>query len=149
MKRTSILISFALIAIILFGCQPEQEMVEAEEGQNEIEVEEMEGLLDEGEIAKVELSEVKGVEPVVYIEAGELAVFRDLFSNAKKEPGIVNMGDSEFYLKVIMEDGEKHYLNLWLGGEGETASLVNIKETHTVYTIAPAMKEKLLELLER
>ncbi|WP_341201328.1 hypothetical protein [Planomicrobium okeanokoites] len=144
MKRAVILFLFALTAIVLFGCQPEQEAVEAEEAKNELKEEE---LLAEGEIAKVELSEVKGFEPVVYVEAVELELFRNLFSSAEKEPGIVNMGDPEFYLKVVMEDGEKHYLNLWLGGEGETASLMNPDDTHTIYTVMPQVKGKLIALI--
>lgn len=146
MKRAVILFLFALTAIVLFGCQPEQETVMAGEVENKTEVESG-GLLAEGEIAKVELSEVKGFEPVVYVEAVELELFRNLFSSAEKEPGIVNMGDPEFYLKVVMEDGEKHYLNLWLGGEGETASLMNPDDTHTIYTVMPQVKGKLIALI--
>ncbi|RLQ90069.1 hypothetical protein [Planomicrobium sp. Y74] len=140
MKREITLLLFALMATVLFGCQPEKEEVKAEE-------EEMEGLLGEGEIAKVELSEVKGINPIVYNETDELEIFRHLFSSADKELGIVNMGDPEFYLKVVMEDGEKRYLNLWLGGEGETASLVNIEDTHTIYTVTFDMKEEVAKLL--
>lgn len=147
MKRAVILFLFALTAIVLFGRQPEQETVMAGEVENKTEVE-REGLLAEGEIAQVELSEVKGFEPVVYVEAVELELFRNLFSSAEKEPGIVNMGDPEFYLKVVMEDGEKHYLNLWLGGEGETASLMNPDDTHTIYTVMPQEKERLTALME-
>ncbi|WP_282019414.1 hypothetical protein [Planomicrobium okeanokoites] len=146
MKRAVILFLFALTAIVLFGRQPEQETVMAGEVENKTEVE-REGLLAEGEIAQVELSEVKGFEPVVYVEAVELELFRNLFSSAEKEPGIVNMGNPEFYLKVVMEDGEKHYLNLWLGGEGETASLMDSKATHTVYAVTPDIKKKLSDII--
>ncbi|XKE94534.1 hypothetical protein LG326_15400 [Metaplanococcus flavidus] len=106
-----------------------------------------EELLAEGEIVKVELSEVKGVNSIIYNETDELEIFRALFSSAEKEPGIVNMGDPEFYLKVVMEDGEKHYLNLWLGGEGETASLMNSDDTHTIYTVMPQVNGKLIALI--
>lgn len=143
MKRAVILFLFALIAIVLFACQPEKEAVEAEE----VKIELKEELLAEGEIAQVELSEVKGFEPVVYVEAVGLKLFRNLFSSAEKEPGIVNMGNPEFYLKVVMEDGEKHYLNLWLGGEGETASLMDSKDTHTVYAVTPDIKRKLSDII--
>lgn len=75
MKRAIILLLFALTAIILFGCQPEKEG------------EEMEGVLGDDEIAKVELSEIKGINPVVYDETDELEVIRELFLSAEKEPG--------------------------------------------------------------
>ncbi len=146
MKRAVILFLFALTAIVLFGRQPEQETVMAGEVENKTEVE-REGLLAEGEIAQVELSEVKGFEPVVYVEAVELELFRNLFSSAEKEPGLVNMSDPEFYLTLLMEDGEKHYLNLWLGGEGETASLMDSKDTHTVYAVTPDIKRKLSDII--
>ncbi|RAZ81269.1 hypothetical protein [Planococcus halotolerans] len=146
MKRVIILLLFTLMATVLFGCQPEKAAVEVEEAKNGLEAEE---LLAEGEIAKVELSEVKGVNPLVYDDTDELEIFRDLFSSADKEPGIVNMGDPEFYLKVIMEDGEKRYLNLWLGGEGETASLMNIEDTHTVYTVEADIQGSLAGLINK
>lgn len=144
MKRAVILLLIALTAIVLFACQPEKDSVEAEEAKNELKEEE---LLAEDEVSKVELSAVKGIEPVVYIGTDELEIFRELFSSAEKEPGIVNMGDPEFYLKVVMEDGEKRYLNLWLGGEGETALLMDPEDTHTIYTVAPQEKGRLTELL--
>lgn len=146
MKRAVILFLFALIAIVLFGCQPEQETVMAGEVENKTEVGSG-GLLAEGEIAQVEMSEVKGFEPVVYVETVELELFRALFSSAEKEPGLVNMSDPEFYLTMVMEDGEKHYLNLWLGGEGETASLMNSKDTHTVYAVTPDIKRRLSDII--
>lgn len=147
MKRSIILLLFALMAIILFGCQPEKEAVEAEEVMSETEGKKIEGLLGKDGIVKMELSETKGVDPVVYEAAGELEIFRDIFSSADKEPGIVNMSDPEFYLKVVMENGEKRYLNLWLGGEGDMASLMNIEDTHTIYTVTPDVKRKLIELM--
>ncbi|QHJ70017.1 hypothetical protein [Planococcus halotolerans] len=149
MKKAIILLLFAVTAIILFGCQPEKEEVKAEEVGNETEGEEMEGVLGEGEIAQFELSEVKGVNPIIYDETDELEIIRDLFSSADKEPGIVNMSDPEFYLKVVMEDGEKRYLNLWLGGEGDTASLMDIEDTHTIYTVTADIKGSLAGLINR
>ncbi|MFC3212363.1 hypothetical protein [Planomicrobium okeanokoites] len=146
MKRAVILFLFALTAIVLFGRQPEQETVMAGEVENKTEVE-REGLLAEGEIAQVELSEVKGFEPVVYVEAVELELFRNLFSSAEKEPGLVNMSDPDFYLTLVMKDGEKHYLNMWLGGEGEMASLMDSKATHTVYAVTPDIKKKLSDII--
>lgn len=147
MKRTAFWCFFLLISIFLFGCQPQNEAAEAEEVKSESEVTVSDRLLIEGDIEKVELSETKGIDPVVYKEANEIEILQETISSSIRQPGIVNMTDPEFYLKVVMADGDKQYLHLWLGGEGETASLMDADDTHTLYSVTPHMKEKITELL--
>lgn len=148
MKRTAFWCFFLLISIFLFGCQPQHEAAEAEEVESESEATVSDRLLIEGDIEKVEFSETKGIDPIVYNAADELEIFRETFSSSIRQPGIVNMTDTEFYLKVIMADGEEHYLQLLLGGEGETASLMNAEDTHSLYSVAPDVNAKLIELVK-
>lgn len=148
MKRTAFFCLVALTSISLFGCQVENEAAQAEEEMSESEATESEALLIEGDIAIVELSETKGIDPVIYKDANDLGIFHDLFSSAIRQPGIVNIIDPEFYLKVVMADGDEHYLHLWLGSEGETASLMDADDTHTLYSVTPDVDAKLIELVK-
>lgn len=148
MNRTAFLVLFALLSTLLFGCQPENDRAEAEEVTSETVATESEGLLKVGDIAKVELSERKGMDPVVYEELAELEILKDAFSSASRQPGIVNMTNPNYYLKVVMADGEEYYLQLWLGAEGETTSLMDTADTHTIYSVSAAMNVKLIALVE-
>lgn len=148
MKRTVFWCFFLLISIFLFGCQPQNQAAEAEEVKSESEVTVSDRLLIKGDIEKVELSETKGIAPVVYEAADELEIMQETISSSIRQQGVVNVTDSEFYLKVVMADGEEHYLQLWLGGEGEPASLMNADDTHSLYSVAPEVNAKLIELVK-
>lgn len=148
MKRTAFLCLVAFISIFLFGCQTENEAAEAREVARESATSESEGVLIEGDIAKVELSEKKGMAPATYGEQVELDIFKEVFSNAVRQPGIVNMSAPEYFIKVVLEDGSEEYLNLWLGDEGEQSSLMNADDTHTIYSVTTEMSAKLMDLVE-
>ena len=148
MKRTACWSFFLLISIFLFGCQPQDQAAEAEEVKSESEATVSDRLLIEGDIEKVEFSETKGIDPVVYKMAEELEILQEAISSSIRQPGTVNMTDPEFYLKVVMADGEEHYLQLWLAGEGDTASLMNADDTHSLYSVAPEVNAKLIELVK-
>lgn len=148
MKRTAFLCLFALISLFLFGCQPQNDAAEAEEVMSESATTESEGVLIEGDIAKVELSETKGMAPATYGEQVELDIFKEAFSSAVTQPGIVNMSAPEYFIKVVLEDGSEEYLNLWLGDEGEQSSLMNADDTHTIYSVTKVMSAKLMDLVE-
>lgn len=138
-----------LITVFLFGCQNESGNTRAEE--NNADSKEMidEKLLFEGEITKVEVSKVKGIDPVIYEEGNELATFNDLFSSATIYSGTVNVTNPEFYLKLTNEDGGIERLHLWLGDENEESMLMNIQDTNKVYTMTTGMSVKLNELISK
>lgn len=148
MKRTGFLVLSALLSLLLFGCQAQNKAAEAQEVTSKSATTGSEGLLIAGDIAKVELSERKGVDPVVFEELAELDLLNNAFSSASRQAGIANMANPEFYLKVVMANGDEQYLQLWLGAVGETASLMDAAETHTIYSVTPEMNAKLIELME-
>lgn len=158
-----------LITTFLFGCQNENGNTKAEEkntDSKEITNEKVvfdgeitnenlifEGentnkkLLFEGEITRVEVSEIKGNDPIIYEENDELGTFNDLFSSAIILPGIVNVGEPGFYLKLTNEDGDIERLHLWLGNENEESMLMNSQNTHIVFKLTKDMSVKLKELI--
>lgn len=149
MKNIALILVIALVSAILFGCQNEHETVKAENPKNESASNGNDQLIEIGEIIKVEVSKTKGVDPAVYEEADVLATFYDLFLSAAEEPGTANVTDPEFYLKLTNEDGSIQRLHLWIDNEQEPSMLMNPNNTHTIYTLSPAMTAQLIELIEK
>lgn len=149
MKNLALLVFIALVSAILFGCQNENETVKAGEQKSEAEMTGSEQLLSKSVVSKVEVSKTKGIDPVLYEEADVLGRFNELFSSAAREPGTANVTNPEFYLKLTDEEGDIQRLHLWLGNEGEQSMLMNPNDTHTIYTVTPAMTAELIELIEK
>ncbi|MFS0687788.1 hypothetical protein AB1K89_00880 [Sporosarcina sp. 179-K 8C2 HS] len=66
--------------------------------------------------------------------------FVKAFNNAKKMPGIVDMASPQY--KV--EFGEESYF-LWINDESGT--IMNSKDTHTIYTLSKSSAKTINELL--
>jgi hypothetical protein len=64
------------------------------------------------------------------------------FNTANKEPGIVDMADPDY--KV--EFGEESYF-LWISEEHGT--IMNLKDTHTIYTLSKSSAKTINELLNK
>ncbi|WP_033540961.1 hypothetical protein [Planococcus sp. CAU13] len=149
MKKVSCLFILLFASALLFGCQPTNEVIKAEEPTHETEPFLSESLLEIAETAKVEVTKKKGVDAVIYEEADDITSFDAIFSSTTKEPGIVNMSAPTLYLKVSDTEGNEQYLQLWIGNEDEQASLMWEDDTHTVYSLTVEMTEKLAGLLEK
>lgn len=59
----------------------------------------------------------------------------DTFSHAFQRPGIVDMADPEF--KVIIG---KESFYLWFSQDGASATIMNLNDTHTVYSMSSTEK---------
>lgn len=149
MKKASYLLFLFLAGVLLSGCQPAEKTTQAEESNQDTEPFLSESLIEIAEITKVEVTAKKGIEPAIYEEAADLISFEHIFSSATKEPGITNMSTPQFYLKVSDAIGNKQYLQLWIGGEDEQASLMREDDTHTVYTLSAETTEILAGLIEK
>lgn len=131
-------LSIPLISVILMGCQSN--------GNNEL--------------AKVEISKVSISKPssfgkvnsdfdVVYEDEKSLKKFNNVISSSVKEAGIVNMAESDFDLEVIYTDGTKQGYHLWVGEKGQTSTLMNMDDTHTIYSISGEMTNEIIDLVEQ
>lgn len=149
MKNVIFLLVLLLGGAVLSGCQPVNKAIEAEETTNDIEPLQSANLVDIGQLAKVEAAETKGVDAVVYEDASDLASFDAILSSAVKEPGIVNMSAPTMYLKVFDPEGNKQNLHLWIGDDGEQASLMREDDTHTLYSLSAEMTVKLAQLIKK
>ncbi|MDW0118639.1 hypothetical protein QTL97_17070 [Sporosarcina thermotolerans] len=66
--------------------------------------------------------------------------FVKAFNNAVKMIGIVNMADPEYKVEI----GEESYF-LWINEERGT--IMNLNDTHTIYTLSKSSAKKINELL--
>ncbi|WP_419962312.1 hypothetical protein [Psychrobacillus sp. BM2] len=66
--------------------------------------------------------------------------FVKALNNAEKMPGIVDMADPEYKI----EFGEESYF-LWISEESST--IMNLKDTHTIYTLSKSSVKRVNELL--
>lgn len=67
-------------------------------------------------------------------------IFKRAVSNAKKEPGIVNMAEPQYQFSI----GEETYF-LWITKESGT--IMNTNDTHTIYTLSGSSVKEVYELL--
>lgn len=149
MRNLSLILLIAVLSAFLFGCQLEQVAAKAEEPPSEAGPSEMGHSLPIAKIAKVEVSEKKGIEPVVYDKTEQLDALHLVLSNAVKEPRAANMTDPEFYVELTNNAGENQRLYLWVGEAGEQSMLMNAEDTHSVYSVSSAMTAELIDLIEK
>lgn len=106
------------------------------------------------DIAQVLVSESVGFDRfqeqavVTYDSLEDVNVFADMIRNADEEPGIVNMATPEYDVEVRYTSDEADRYYVWLGESGKPTSLMNLSDTHTVYSVPSDVTDALIDLLE-
>ncbi|WP_143469686.1 hypothetical protein [Lentibacillus sediminis] len=135
--RNTMLLLFALVFLILQGCQ-----AMGSKG------------LAGGEISKVSIAESNGFGEVntdffaVWDDEETLVVFENVISNAEKEPGVVNMIEPDFDLEITYADGSTQGYHLWANKEGQKSTLMNVEDTNTIYTVPEVVTNQLIDVIE-
>ena len=130
-----LLLSF--MSVVLIGCQSKE--------SNEF---------SDVNISKVSVSKSSGFDKVnadffaVYEDKETLDIFNNAISNAVKIPGIVDIIEPEFDLEVIYTDGSKQGYHLWVGEKGQKSTLMNVNDTHTIYSISKEITNQLVDLVK-
>ncbi|MCH4827949.1 hypothetical protein [Planococcus halocryophilus] len=75
-----------------------------------------------------------------YTDSKVVSDFVKAFKKAKKEPGTVDMMDPRYKVEI----GEESYY-LWISKEQGT--IMNLDDTHTIYTLSQSSAKKIYELL--
>ena len=78
----------------------------------------------------------------------KLSIFQAIFSNAVREPGIVDMAAPEFYMNVVYDKDNQKSLYLWIGEKGQRSTFMKTEDTNTIYTVSNDVTDKLIELVE-
>lgn len=73
-------------------------------------------------------SEVIGDSLVTFTDKKEIQQFKEAFSSAKKQSGIVDMADPQYKVEL----GGKSFF-LWLSPDHGT--IMDVEETHTIYSL--------------
>ncbi|CAG9620319.1 hypothetical protein [Sutcliffiella rhizosphaerae] len=126
-----------ILASLLLGCQSKQ--------VNELRAH---------EITSVSISESAGFSNfnteffITYEDENSLAFFEQLFTHAKKEQGVADMADPEYDMEVLYSNGDRHTYYLWAGSPGNQSVLMQLKDTHTIYTTSTEQTLQLLEMLD-
>ncbi|GIO26556.1 hypothetical protein [Ornithinibacillus bavariensis] len=106
------------------------------------------------ELRTVSISSSRGfanINPDYFIEYDDtstLSFFEKLTTSAEKVPGIVNMAEPEFDLLITDVDGSTEGYHLWIGAEGGKSTLMNITDTHTIYSISEDLTSSLREFVQ-
>lgn len=130
------IVSILLIPLILIGCQSTVD----DETPND-------------EISKVSLSNSNTIGQIntdfftVYEDEEVLETFQNIFTSAVKQEGIVDIAEPEFDLEVIYKEGNKQEYHLWLGEKDEQSTLMQVEDTHTIYTISEETTNQLIDLV--
>ncbi|WP_108670419.1 hypothetical protein [Peribacillus acanthi] len=86
---------------------------------------------------------VNGSEKVVLTDKKSIEIIKDVIKGANKQPGIVDMADPQYKINL----GDEIYF-LWLArSDGTIGTIMNTKDTHTIYTLSERSTTQLKELL--
>lgn len=104
------------------------------------------GCVSKGNVEKIEIAQMIGFSEVItypsinITKTKEIEEFINAFNSAEKVPGIANTVDPDY--QVIL--GTENYY-LWISDESVT--IMNIKDTHTVYSLTESSAQKIIDLL--
>ena len=94
--------------------------------------------LPDGEFRSLGLYKVNGTGTYTYAAEEDLKMIHELFLEASKEKGIVNMNDPELAIEIEYKNHSKEKVLLWLGEEGQESVIEKIdimNDLQTVYSI--------------
>lgn len=75
-------------------------------------------------------------------------MFEELFEDAVKQDGIVDIVSPEYDIEAELENGNKQQLHLWVGEAGQRSTLMYVEDTNTIYLTPAEDTNWLIELLK-
>ena len=125
---------FISVPIVLMGCQTNDS--------------------DADDIVKVSVSESREIGKIntdffgVYEDEETVDMFEELFEDAVKQDGIVDIVSPEFDIEAELENGNKQQLHLWVGEAGQRSTLMYVEDTSTIYRTSSEHTDWLIGLLK-
>ena len=125
---------FVSVPIVLMGCQTNDS--------------------DSDDIVKVSVSESREFGEIntdflyAYEDEETLELFEELFDDAVKQDGIVDIVSPEFDIEAELENGNKQQLHLWVGEAGQRSTLMYVEDTNTIYRTSAEHTDWLIGLLK-
>ena len=125
---------FISVPIVLMGCQTNDS--------------------DSDDIVKVSVSESREFGKIntdffgVYEDEETVDMFEELFEDAVKQDGIVDIVSPEFDIEAELENGSKKQLHLWVGEADQRSTLMYVEDTNTIYRTSAEHTDWLIGLLK-
>ena len=125
---------FISVPIVLMGCQTNDS--------------------DSDDIVKVSVSESREFGEIntdflyAYEDEETLELFEELFDDAVKQDGIVDIVSPEFDIEAELENGSKKQLHLWVGEADQRSTLMYVEDTNTIYRTSAEHTDWLIGLLK-
>ena len=125
---------FISVPIVLMGCQTNDS--------------------DSDDIVKVSVSESREIGKIntdffgVYEDEETVDMFEELFEDAVKQDGIVDIVSPEYDIEAELENGNKQQLQLWVGEAGQRSTLMYVEDTNTIYRTSAEHTDWLIGLLK-
>lgn len=83
-----------------------------------------------------------------YEDKDSLNVFHEGMTTAVRNEEIVNMAAPQLDVEVVDTAGNQYGFHLWLGEIGQNSTLMNVKDTHTIYRISEDLTAPLRSLVQ-
>jgi len=141
-------LSTIFISLLLFGCQSKENVANETYANQSAKSKHNTKLSMDNDIRSISVSKTKGVDEITIEDKKSIHAFLSIFSSAVKEPGIVNMTDPEFYLKVVYDKSNHESLSLWIGEKGQRSAFMKTEDITTIYTVSEEMTDELIELVK-
>lgn len=133
-KMWLVVLTLLVVPIALMGCQTDDS--------------------DADDIVKVSVSESREIGKIntdffgVYEDEETVDMFEELFEDAVKQDGIVDIVDPEYDIKAELANGSKKQLHLWVGEAGQRSTLMYVEDTSTIYRTSAEYTDWLIGLLK-
>jgi len=83
----------------------------------------------------------------VFEDRPALRLFERALSEAKKQPGVVDVMKPDYDVQILYSNGREKRLHLWLHPERPAGSLMDVTNTSTIYTLPEDIAGRIQELL--
>ena len=133
-KMWLVVLTLLVVPIALMGCQTDDS--------------------DADDIVKVSVSESREIGKIntdffgVYEDEETVDMFEELFEDAVKQDGIVDIVSPEFDIEAELENGNKQQLHVWVGEAGQRSTLMYVEDTNTIYRTSAEHTDWLIGLLK-
>ncbi|ODV56190.1 hypothetical protein [Lysinibacillus fusiformis] len=83
-----------------------------------------------------------------YEDEASLNIFHEGMTTAVRNEGIVNMAAPQLDVEIVDTAGNQYGFHLWLGEIGQKSTLMNVKDTHTIFSISEDLTAPLRSLVQ-
>lgn len=129
-----------LMSSILLACQQEKQPLDSDKEIKEVTIFESTEFKKEKSELIVSASDTKQSEIFVTV--------KNILVDAKKQDGVVDMVEPNYYLEMIYEDNTRKEFHLWLMDvEGGKGSIMETEDTHILYNFSEELNTQLIHLL--